>query len=1349
MDDKFRPVDASFGDNSTQTIELTDLFTRDLTTTGSFDVKGGIWKTTFGKVLQALPIPALLIDQSFQIVVANHAWKRVSPEYEVMQGLLLSKLFPEASFAGKVQSLLEDVFSTREPVVAHATLEVGDSRIWARMTFRSIRVMEERFVLLLVEDLTANKQILEQNKKHREQLEKRVEERTSELMAANAQLKEEVAERKRMEMALRESEERYRLLAENSLTGIYVHQDGKFVYINRRAAEILGYSANELVGKSIWDLVAPEDREMTKGMVASRLQGKHVSSRYQFRILTKIGEVRWMEVLATNIKHNGRSASLANVVDITDRQKAEEALRESEDRFRTVADWTYDWEYWIDPLGRLKYISPSCERVTGFVPKDFIDDPGLLSRIVHPADRETFEHHMQCVHQKDAHPEKETLEFRIIGLDGTEHWIEHICRPVYSAEGAYLGRRVSNREVTEQKQVQEALRESEEQYRAVFDNAGIGIDLLDRHGRIVKVNEALLNILGYAEEELSQRTFLDITHPDDKEISKRKLESLMAGEIDSYRLEKRYVRKDGGIVWVDLWSSAVRAANGEHVGTVAVIEDITHRKLMEDALRGSEEKYRRIVENTQELIYQTDMDGRLIFLSPSSERLLGYTPDESLGRRITRSYAYPEERTRFLNLLMENGSVTHFEAELTRKDGSRSWLSTNARLLRDENGNPIGVEGVSRDVTARKIAEEALRESEQRLSQIINFLPDATVAIDREGRVIAWNKAIEEMTGVPAGEMMGKGNYEYALPFYGTRRPILLDLVLTPSEEMRQTYFLFTADRDVLTVETDNVTALGKDKVLWARASALYDMHGTVIGAIESIRDITDRKKAEKALLESEERYRQITENSLTGIFLYQDGRSVYANRRLAEMLGYSPEEVLSVPFLETIHPDDRLMVKEMAKARLSGQPVPNHYELRLLHKDGSTVWSEVLSDCVDYQGRPAILGNVANVTQSRTLEGQLRQAQKLEAVGTLAGGIAHDFNNLLTIVMGFSELLLAEKDQKHPEYADLQKIFHAAKNGAELVQRLLMFSRKSEPKPVPTNLNKQIVQVEKLLRRTIPKMIDIQLELSADLPDINADPSQVEQVLINLGVNARDAMPDGGKLNVKTDIVTLDAEYCGLHIGASPGEHVVLEVSDTGHGMDKETVEHIFDPFFTTKEIGRGTGLGLAIVYGIVTQHNGHITVYSEVGKGTTFRVYLPAIPADVEPDVEDSGIMPGFGTETVLLVDDEEFVRELGVRILTKQGYTVLQAANGREALDVFGKERSRIFLVILDLIMPQMGGKECLKEILRIDPQMKVLVASGFSADSSIKEFIQMGAKGFVNKPFRVNELVQGVRKVLDES
>jgi two-component system, cell cycle sensor histidine kinase and response regulator CckA len=315
------------------------------------------------------------------------------------------------------------------------------------------------------------------------------------------------------------------------------------------------------------------------------------------------------------------------------------------------------------------------------------------------------------------------------------------------------------------------------------------------------------------------------------------------------------------------------------------------------------------------------------------------------------------------------------------------------------------------------------------------------------------------------------------------------------------------------------------------------------------------------------------------------------------------------------------------------------------------------------------------------------------------------------------------------------------------MVRRLLTFSRKVESKPIPLNFNRSIVHVEKLLRRTIPKMIDIQLDLSDDLAEVHADPTQVEQVLMNLAVNARDAMPDGGKLTISTRNVSLDEEYCRVHAGAKPGEYVVLTVSDTGHGMDKATIDHIFEPFYTTKELGRGTGLGLAMVYGIVKQHGGYIGCYSEVKHGTTFNIYLHAIERQVGPEVEKIEVMPAFGTETILLVDDEEFVRDLGARILSKAGYKVLAATNGKEALDLFEKERTQISLVILDMIMPQMGGKACLKELLRIDPQAKVLIATGLSAYPSQRESVEMGTRGLVSKPFTFKELLRAVRDTLD--
>ena len=344
--------------------------------------------------------------------------------------------------------------------------------------------------------------------------------------------------------------------------------------------------------------------------------------------------------------------------------------------------------------------------------------------------------------------------------------------------------------------------------------------------------------------------------------------------------------------------------------------------------------------------------------------------------------------------------------------------------------------------------------------------------------------------------------------------------------------------------------------------------------------------------------------------------------------------------------------------------------------------------------------------------------------------------------------MLLIGKDERDPSYADLQKINQAARNGADLVKRILTFSRKAEINSRPLNLNHEIEQAKKLLTRTIPKMIEIELILSDDLATVNADPTQVEQILMNLAVNARDAMPDGGKLTFETKNVTLDEEYCGLHVGAKPGDYVMLSVSDTGHGMDHETLNHIFEPFYTTKETGKGTGLGLAMVYGIVKQHDGYITCYSEPGMGTTFKIYLPVIPTEAKSETPTEKPILPRGTETILLVDDEEMIRELGKRILERSGYTVLTAANGKEALNLYRKQGSEISLVILDLIMPEMGGKQCLEELLKIDPQVKVLIASGYSGGGETKKTIETGARGFVGKPYDMRQMLQAVRQVLDQ-
>ncbi|RLB22610.1 MAG: hypothetical protein DRG71_06915 [Deltaproteobacteria bacterium] len=476
----------------------------------------------------------------------------------------------------------------------------------------------------------------------------------------------------------------------------------------------------------------------------------------------------------------------------------------------------------------------------------------------------------------------------------------------------------------------------------------------------------------------------------------------------------------------------------------------------------------------------------------------------------------------------------------------------------------------------------------------------------------------------------------------------------------------------------------------------------------------------------------------------------------MTEIFGYEGEEFLGRKASKFMKPELRALFES---EYLEGLRKNGHYKgvTAYFTKDGRKIYLEYRSQLIrPEKGEPFISGIARDVTERilaqreiKKLEKQVLQAQKMEAIGTLAGGVAHDFNNILQAIFGYTQILLLSKSSDDPDVQNLKEIERAAKRASELTQQLLAFSRKVKSELKPVNLNQEVVQVEKLLRRTIPKMIDIELHLADDLMVINADPAQLEQVMMNLCLNARDAMPEGGKIIIETENVMLDKEYCKQHLGSKVGSYVLLSLSDTGHGMDKETLEHIFEPFFTTKEVGKGTGLVLAMVYGIVKSHGGYITCYSEPGQGTTFKIYLPVIEEEpqewVSPKPEDTELFKGKG-QTVLLVDDEETLRDLGTRILEEFGYKTIVAPNGESALEIYQANRDRIDLVILDLIMPGMGGRQCLKKILEINPEANVIIASGYAVNGKTKEALEAGAKGFVSKPYEVRQFLKTVHCAL---
>ena len=513
-----------------------------------------------------------------------------------------------------------------------------------------------------------------------------------------------------------------------------------------------------------------------------------------------------------------------------------------------------------------------------------------------------------------------------------------------------------------------------------------------------------------------------------------------------------------------------------------------------------------------------------------------------------------------------------------------------------------------------------------------------------------------------------------------------------------------------------------------------------------------ERRRAESALLEKEAQYRQIVE-SVRAVVWRADARTfqfTFVSPEAEKILGYPMRMWLEEPsfWSDHIHPDDRAWATALYR-RNTEEKRDHQFEYRLVAADGHAVWfQDLVRVVVEGDEVRELVGIMIDVTERRHLEDQLRQSQKLEAVGQLAGGVAHDFNNLLGVITGYSDLALREIDPEHRAHRRVEQIRKAAERAAALTRQLLAFSRKQVLQPRVLALNAVVADVEKMLRRLIGEHIQLVTVLSEDLGTVKADPGQIEQVLVNLAVNARDAMPGGGKLVIETANTDLDEGYVRAHADARPGPHVVLSVSDTGHGMDARTLSRVFEPFFTTKGPDKGTGLGLSTVYGVVKQSGGHVTAYSEPGHGTTFKVYLPRVDEPLEPRPGQAAVgETPRGTETILLAEDEESLRLMFRELLEGAGYLVLEGASPEAALAASESHAGAIHLFMTDVVMPRIGGQELARRVLVTRPQVRVLYISGYSFEGIGHHGLIDAGANYLEKPFTAEALLRTVRKILD--
>jgi len=753
-------------------------------------------------------------------------------------------------------------------------------------------------------------------------------------------------------------------------------------------------------------------------------------------------------------------------------------------------------------------------------------------------------------------------------------------------------------------------------------------------------------------------------------------------------------------------------------------------------LRESQIKYKEIVENSNDVIIAIQ-DGKLKFANPKTLALTGYTQKEILDFPFIEM-VHPENRAmvekRHIRLIQGQDFPAIYSFRALRKNGEPFWVEDSAVRTMWE-GKPAVLSFI-RDISKSKRVEEALMASNKKYSLLVENSPDIIYVLNHEGKFSFAGGAIKGLLGFAPEDLMGKhftsiiwpediekAHWHFNERRTGKRATRMLELRLKKRQQEGTPINLSD-----LTIELD--------------AFGMYDMPVSekgkrFVGTYGVARDISQRKHIEEALRESEKKYRTLVENANDAIFIVQDGVVKFPNPKTEELIGYCEEELTKIPFANFIHPEDRDMVLERSN--------PSTYSFRITSKSGKELWVQINCVLITWEGRPATLNFIRDITQERKLEAQFQQAQKMEAIGTLAGGIAHDFNNLLTGIVGNAYLVLMETDSSHPHFKHLKGIENYVKSAADLTRQLLAFARGGKYEVKPTNLNELVKKSSRMFGRT-KKEIRIHRKYQKDIRAVEVDQGQIEQVVLNLYVNAWQAMPGGGDLYIETENVQLDKNY-GKPYHVEPGNYVKISITDNGVGIDEATKQRIFEPFFTTKELGRGTGLGLASAYGIIKNHGGIINVYSEKDKGTTFTIYLPASEKEVLKYKEVSTEVLK-GTETILLVDDEDMIIDLGEKILKEWGYTVLLARSRKEAIEIYKENQDKIDMIILDMIMPEMGGGETYNRIKEINPNIKVLLSSGYSINVQAKEILERGCNGFIQKPFNMKGFSHKLREILDK-
>jgi PAS domain S-box-containing protein len=1238
----------------------------------------------------------------------------------------------------------------------------------------------------------------------------------------------DITERKQVEEKLSASETRYRRLFEAAKDGILIldADTGMIIDVNPFLTEMLGFSREEFLGKHIWDLgffkgivakqadflelqqkeyIRYEDLPLETAdgrrinvefvsnlyqvgpgrVIQCSVRGAHLASfpaqnPYPVVEVGTDGVVRFanaaamatlarlgldpdareflpgtpeeLVLLRSQCERNPQTQELrvgkalflrvvaappagdslhVYALDITERKQAEEETLRERALFDRLVETAPEGIAISDAQGRVMRVNAEFVRMFGYGVDELVGQ--RIDDLVAPP---AFQEEARAITRSTRRGEETLLETVRCRKDGTLVDVSLIVAPILIAGKLEAGYGIY-RDITERKRAQDKLQIAQLQWSQFLEVSPDPMWIKDASGRYVAASKSYFHVDPSAEGNIIGKTDAECFPPEKAVVYVA--DDRVAIETGASEGEFTAVGDDGKLRTFLTKKVVLRAPDGSVAGTLGVSRDVTDRKQAEEALRESKERYRTLIQSVGEGIGFVDPEEQFAFANAAAEDIFGMPPGGLLGHSL-REFTKAEQ----FGMIREQtdrrraGEKGVYEIEINRPTGEKRNLLITAVPQSDSQGKFLGALGVFRDITDRKQAEEALLQARDDWESTFDSLTDAVTIHDKNYDIIRANSSARRMLGLPLlGNLIT--NAKCFMCYHGTEKP---------PEGCPSCRSLVTEQPCSFELFEPHL-----NRYLEIRAIPRFDTHHQCIGLVHVVRDITERKRVEEALKESEDRFRAVFEQAAVGVALLntRTGQFVRVNQKYCDLVGYTMQEMLQKSLMDITFDQDIQENVDNNAQLMEGKSKELSFEKRYVHKDGHLVWGNLTISPLWKPGeKPQTYFHIAiveNITERKQAEAQLRQSQKMGAIGQLAGGVAHDFNNLLTGILGNIALMRSSLPAADPLLENLNAAETAARQAADLTKGLLTFSRSAMILPVPMNITAALDATLVLLKQSLPATMEIVRDYEQTAWNVLLDQSQLTQILLNLAVNARDAMKGKGTLTIRARNEVVDAAYVHEHPYARTGEFVHLSVSDTGSGMSSEVMQHLFEPFYTTKPVGSGTGLGLSIVYGAVKQAGGWITGASTEGVGTTFDIYLPRCLE--EPTESFAPSPPSLNARggTVLVVEDEPVVRAVAQALLTRSGYMVLTAPDGASALSVLQDHPVGIGLILLDMTMPGMTNGEVVQAIRALDPTVPILLNSGYTSNGTVKQMLEENSvQGFLSKPYDLDQLLENVQRLL---